>query len=716
MAEKQPEQENKEKEKILITSALPYVNNIPHIGNIVGSHLPADIFARFMRTLNYDVTFVGGADEHGTPIEIAAQKKNLNPKELCDYYYNIHKKIYEWLNISYDIFSRTSNEIHHSTTQEFFTQIYKNGYIKEGKISLPYCEKCNRVLPDRYVEGTCPNCGYEKARGDQCEMCGNMLNPTELKNPKCAICGSKPEIVERTHLFFELNKLSTQLDEWIKSKKGIWKDNVIAESLGWIKEGLKERCITRDIKWGIKVPLENFKDNVFYVWFDAPIGYISFTKELGKNLWEKDSKADNVRIYHFIGKDNIIFHTIFWPAMLLANNKFNLPYNVVGLQYLNYEGGKISKSQNRGIFCENLSDSGIDSDVWRFYLTFLIPENSDAEWKWDEFLNKTNTELIGNFGNFVNRTLSFIDKNFNGKINFKDINFGDDEKDALNEVREKAEEYKDIMLNMHLRDGLRKILEISDIGNEYMQKKAPWKNLSKDVDDCKKTMYCCALICYELANISHPFLPNSSKKIFEMLNIKECAKFENIYKDNIEFQIKDISPLFKKMDEKIIEEIKEKVTKIGVETKEGKKAEENKEIKTKNEEEKKEIKTKNEEEKKEIKTKNEEENKEIITYEEFKKLNLKVGTIEHAEEIPKSERLIKLTVNLGREKRTILAGIKKFYKPIDLINKQVIVLTNLKPRKMLNIESHGMILAAEDDEGIKLLIPDKKAKEGSEIG
>jgi len=688
----------KPKEKILITSALPYVNNIPHIGNIVGSHLPADIFARFMRMLDYDVTFVGGADEHGTPIEIAAQKKNLNPKELCDYYYNIHKKIYEWLNISYDIFSRTSNKIHHRTTQEFFMEIYKNRYIKEGKIRLPYCEKCNRVLPDRYVEGTCPHCGYEKARGDQCEMCGNMMNPTDLKNQRCAICCSTPKIAERAHLFFELNKLSSTLEEWIKSKKGIWNDKVIAESLGWIKEGLKERCITRDIKWGVKVPIENFTDNVFYVWFDAPIGYISFTNELGKNLWEKNinNNADNVQIYHFIGKDNIIFHTIFWPAMLLANGKYNMPYNVVGLQYLNYEGGKISKSQNRGVFCENLPDSGIESDVWRFYLTFLIPENSDAEWKWDEFINKTNSELIGNFGNFINRTMLFIEKNFNGRINFKDINFGDDEYNLINDIRKKAEEYKKLMLNIHIREGLKKILEISDTGNKYMQKKAPWKDLNKNITNCQRTMYCCVLICYYLANICQPFLPNSSIKIYKMLNLMSEPKFEYVYNNEIEFEIKDVSPLFKKMDEKIINEVKRKVTKIGVETKEGKGSESK------------------EESKKKINTKDKE-NKEI-TYEEFKKINLKVGTIEDAEEIPKSDRLIKLTVNVGKEKRTILAGIKKFYKLDDLLNKQVVVLTNLKPRKMMNIESQGMILAAEDKGGIKLLVIDKKTEKGSEIG
>jgi len=717
---------NKPKEKILITSALPYVNNIPHIGNIVGSHLPADIFARFMRTLDYDVTFVGGADEHGTPIEIAAQKKNLSNKELCDYYYNIHKKIYEWLNISYDIFSRTSKEIHHRTTQEFFMEIYKNGFIREGKIKLPYCEKCNRTLPDRYVEGTCPFCGYENARGDQCELCGNMLNPTELKNPRCAICGSRPEIVERTHLFFELNKLSEQLEKWIKSKKGIWKDSVIAESLGWIKEGLKERCITRDIKWGINVPLEKFKDKVFYVWFDAPLGYISFTNELGKNLWKKDT---NVKIYHFIGKDNIIFHTIFWPAMLLANGNFNMPYNVVGLQYLNYEGGKISKSQNRGIFCENLPESGIESDVWRFYLTFLIPENSDSEWKWDEFLNKTNSELIGNFGNFVNRTLSFILKNFNGKINFKDIKFGEEELNLIKESRKKAEEYKELMLNEHLRDGLKKILEISALGNEYMQKKAPWKTLNEDFDDCKRTMYCCALTVYELANICEPFLPNSSEKIYKMLNLKNdgnnrnsISKFENLYNECIDFEVKDVSPLFVKMDKKLIEDVKQKVSKIGVESKEGKKVEERKEKTNEGEkvEERKE-KTKGSkkveggEKKKENEGKENKEN-EIITFDEFKKIHLNVGTIEYAEEIPKSDKLLKLTVYLGNERRTILAGIKKFYKPADLLNKQVIVLTNLKPRKLMNIESQGMLLAAEDADGIKLLTVDKKTKEGSEVG
>lgn len=656
-----------QKGKILVTAALPYVNNIPHIGNIVGSHLPADIFARFMRILNYDVTFIGGADEHGTPAEVSANKKGISPKELCDYYYEIHKKIYEWFDISYDNFSRTSKEIHHKITQQFFMEIYKNGYIKEGRISLPYCENCKRVLPDRYVNGICPFCGYENARGDQCENCGKMLNPTELKNPKCAICGNTPKIIEKEHLFFDLKKLKQELKEWIESKEGIWKEPIINESLGWIKD-LKERCITRDIKWGVKVPLEKFKDKVFYVWFDAPIGYISFVKEIGKNLWDVE---ENTKIYHFIGKDNIIFHTIFWPAMLIANKKFNLPYNVVGLMYLNYEGGKISKSKNWGIFCENLLNVNIESDIWRFYLTFLIPETSDTEWKWDEFVEKTNNELIGNFGNFVNRILSFVYANFNGKISYDECKFDEKDKEILKKVRELCEEYKNLMLNLRLRDGLRKILEISDLGNKYFQKSEPWKNKRKE------NLYICVLIVYNLSIIIHPFLPKTSKKIHKMLNLNEDIKFENIYKQDLKFKIENPVPLFKKLDKKIIEEVKAKVTK-----------------------------TEN----------TKEEKQEEITYEDFKRVNLKVGTIEKVEEIPKSDKLLKLTVNLGKEKRTIVAGIKKFYNPSELINKQVIVVANLKPKKIANVESNGMLLAAEDDEGIKLLTVDKTTKEGSNIG
>lgn len=655
-----------EKQKILVTAALPYVNNIPHIGNIVGSHLPADIFARFMRINGYEVKFIGGADEHGTPIEVAAIKKNTTPKELCDYYYKIHKKIYDWFNISYDNFSRTSKEIHHKITQDFFMEIYKNGYIKEGKILLPYCENCKKVLPDRYVTGTCPYCGYENARGDQCEECGNMLNPTDLKNLKCSICGNVPKIVEKEHLFFDLKKLKNELKEWIESKKGIMKQGVINESLAWINT-LKERCITRDLKWGVKVPLEKFNNLVFYVWFDAPIGYISFVKEINENLWEDK----NTKIYHFIGKDNIIFHTVFWPAMLLANKKYNLPYNVVGLQYLNYEGGKISKSLNRGIFCENLPNSGIDSDIWRFYLTFLIPEVSDTEWKWDEFIERVNKDLIGNFGNFINRTLTFVKNNFNGIIKWNECNFNDEEKKIIQEVRKKIEEYKNLMINLNLRDGLRKILEISDFANKFFQKSEPWKNKRKEI------LYVCILISYYLAIIIHPFLPNASKKIFEMLNIKKEFNIQEIYNENIDFYVEKIDVLFEKLKKENIEKIKNIVTKIGDTQK----------------------------------------NKEnFVEYEDFAKLKFVVGKILSAEEIPNSKKLLKLFVDIGNEKRQVIAGIKQFYKPEELINKKIILLKNLKPKKIAGLLSEGMILAADDNGIIKLLTVEKDAKEGSEIG
>lgn len=662
--------QNTKKEKILVTAALPYVNNIPHIGNIVGSHLPADIFARFSRISGYYVKFVGGADEHGTPIEVSAIKKNLTPKELCDYYYEIHKKIYDWFNISYNNFSRTSKEIHHKITQELFLEIYKNGYIKEGKILLPYCKNCERVLPDRYVNGTCPFCGYENARGDQCENCGNILNPVDLKNPKCAICKSVPEIIEREHLFFDLKKLRENLREWIESKKGIMRQSVINESLSWINE-LKERCITRNLKWGVKVPLEKFKDLVFYVWFDAPIGYISFTKEINENFWEDK----NAKIYHFIGKDNIIFHTVFWPAMLLASKKFNLPYNVVGLQYLNYEGGKISKSLNRGIFCENLPNSGIDSDLWRFYLTFLIPETSDTEWKWDEFIERVNKDLIGNFGNFVNRTLTFVNKNFGGKISYNECNFNEDDKKVIEEVRKKIEEYKNLMINLNLRDGLRKILEISDFANKYFQESQPWKNKRKE------NLYICVLIVYYLAIISHPFLPNTSKKILQMLNLKKIDISE-IYNENIEFNIKNVEVLFEKLTKEKIEKIKSIVTKVG-------------DIKE---------------------TKNFEEKENFVEYDDFAKLKIVVGKILNVEEVPNSKKLLKLLVDIGKEKRQIVAGIKEFYNKEELLNKNVVVVKNLKPKKIAGLLSEGMILAADDNGVIKILTVDKDAKEGSEVG
>ena len=549
------------RERILVTCALPYVNNVPHIGNIVGSHLPADIFARFCRLLGHEIIFIGGSDEHGTPIEVAAEKLGVTPKELCDKYYEVHKEIYSWLDISYDNFSRTSLPEHHKTTREFFMKIYEHGYISEGKLRLPYCENCNRVLPDRYVEGTCPKCGYENARGDQCERCSALLNPDELIDARCVICGGKPIMKEIKHLFLNLDKLQPELKDWIESKRGIWSPQVYNMAMGWIKEGLKPRCITRDIKWGVKVPLKGYKDKVFYVWFDAPIGYISSTKEWAKKIgkpeeWKKFWKEE-CKIYHFIGKDNIPFHTIFWPAMLLANGEYLLPYRVAGLQYLNYEGDKISKSKGWGIFCENLPKTNLSSDVWRFYLTLLIPETNDTEWRWSEFQERVNKELVANLGNFIYRTLSFIKKNFNSEI--PKAKLSDKDREVLSLGKKYAEEIKKLIFDIKLKEGLKKLLELSDKGNKYFQEQEPWKNKEK----ASTTVYVCANLCYDIAIMLSVFLPKSAEKICKQLGTK-IGSFEDIGKEKIKTgqKIGKIKPLFPKLDDKRIEELKKITSKV----------------------------------------------------------------------------------------------------------------------------------------------------------
>lgn len=549
------------RERILVTCALPYVNNVPHIGNIVGSHLPADIFARFCRLLGHEIIFIGGSDEHGTPIEVAAEKLGVTPKELCDKYYEVHKEIYSWLDISYDNFSRTSLPEHHKTTREFFMKIYEHGYISEGKLRLPYCENCNRVLPDRYVEGTCPRCGYENARGDQCERCSALLNPDELIDARCVICGGKPIMKEIKHLFLNLDKLQPELKDWIESKRRIWSPQVYNMAMGWIKEGLKPRCITRDIKWGVKVPLKGYEDKVFYVWFDAPIGYISSTKEWAKKIgkpeeWKKFWKEE-CKIYHFIGKDNIPFHTIFWPAMLLANGEYLLPYRVAGLQYLNYEGDKISKSKGWGIFCENLPKTNLSSDVWRFYLTLLIPETNDTEWRWSEFQERVNKELVANLGNFIYRTLSFIKKNFNGEI--PKAKLSDKDREVLSLGKKYAEEIKKLIFDIKLKEGLKKLLELSDKGNKYFQEQEPWKNKEK----ASTTVYVCANLCYDIAILLSVFLPKSAEKICKQLGTK-IGSFEDIGKEKIKTgqKIGKIKPLFPKLDDKRIEELKKITSKV----------------------------------------------------------------------------------------------------------------------------------------------------------
>ncbi len=755
------------KEIRLVTAALPYVNNVPHIGNIVGSHLPADIYARYCRLMRYEVMFIGGTDEHGTPTEVSALKLGTTPEKLTDFFHNIHKRIYDWFNFSYDNFSRTSkSKIHYQVTKEIFLQIFRNGFIIEEEEELPYDPKANKFLPDRYVEGTCPYCGYDGARGDQCEKCGRLLDPKELINPRSVITNSPVTFKKTRHLYINLSALEEKLREWIESNKH-WSEGTKSLALGWIKEGLKPRSITRDISWGIKVPyeelwketlekiegeivypveyneeekdqfiksivnalkglnlvvpeeevermkkildevwpnvreffkrynyFEEYKNKVFYVWFDAPIGYLSFTIEKTER-WKRYWSNPDAKIIHFIGKDNIPFHTIFWPGMLIAFNegdpykneivdsKLNLPYNVVGLQYLTYEGRKISKSRGWGVFCEKLPEAGLEPDYWRFYLSFLIPENRDTEFTWREFKEIINKQLIGNFGNFVNRVLTFIYRNYDGEIPEIDMSsLSDEDRLALDALIVYKEKVSRLFEEVKLTEALKTILELSNLGNKYFQESKPWE----DPKGKKNALAISVHIVKALAIMLWPFIPGSSEKLLSMLNYKRDFSWEDI--DKIDLSGKRIEKpviLFKKLSDEELEKIKKIVTKIT-----------NFEKVFKGEKQGTKMSDK-------------------ISIDDLMRIDLRVGRVIEVKDHPNADKLYVLTVDLGSEKRTIVAGLKQYYKPEELLGKYVIVVTNLQPKKLRGIESQGMLLAADDGKVVALLQPDKEVELGAKI-
>jgi methionyl-tRNA synthetase len=551
------------KKRILVCCALPYTNAVPHVGNIVGSHLPADIFARYCRLKGHEAIFIGGADENGTPTEVAALELKVSPKRLTDVFYRVHKRIYDWFEISYDNFSRTSLPVHHRTTQDFFLKINEKGFITKGTMRLPYCETDKLFLADRYVEGRCPVCGYEFARGDQCENCATLLEPEQLINPKCKIDGSTPVFRDSENLFLELEKLETRLKTWITGKKH-WRKQVTSLALAWIKEGLRKRSITRDLKWGVPVPLKGYENKIFYVWFDAPIGYISSTKEWAEKLGTPDKWKDywldsKTVIYNFLGKDNIPFHAIFWPGMLMAHGGLNLPYDVVGLQYCNYEGDKISKSRNWGIFCEKVVESGLDPDIWRYYLAYLIPETRDTEFKWDDFENRINNELVANIGNLVHRTLTFASNFLGGVVDGQRP--GSEEKEVEKRVMDEVDKADEALKEVRIRDAMKSILQIASIGNEYFQRNQPWVLIKENPERCKRVIYWCVNICRILAVLLHPYLPSSSEKIFGFLKQQERPTWKDLNFSLGRVEIEKPEVLFKKLDKKEIEWVKSIVTK-----------------------------------------------------------------------------------------------------------------------------------------------------------
>ncbi|MDP3728798.1 MAG: methionine--tRNA ligase [bacterium] len=672
------------KEKRLITAALPYTNNVPHLGNMVGSHYPADVFARYCRLAGHDTVFIGGTDEHGTASEIAAQQYGISPQELCDHFYKIHKDIYDWFEISYDNFSRSSKKIHHETSNEFLKKVYKNGYISEKKIRLPYCLSCKRELADRYIEGTCPKCAYENARGDQCEHCGTLLDPEKLIKARCKACGSdKIEFKEVQHLFLDLEKLSPKIEKWLVKNKQL-RPQVKNLALAWIRDGLKPRCITRNLKWGIKVPIKGYEHFLWYVWTEAPIGYISSTKEWNKTKWKQYWLNPKAKIYYFVGKDNIPFHTIFFPGLLLAHKNINLPYNVVGLQYLNYERGKFSKSSNRGVFCENLPKADLSPEYWRYYMAYLIPETKDTEFLWSDFQDKINSELVANLGNFINRTITFTNKNFGSQVPTPKL--GTKDKKFLKEIWKQTENIISLYEKVELRMAMDGIMKLSTMGNKYFQENEPWKN----PEHAPTVTYICLNLSKTLALLVQPYLPTSSKKILAMLNNKE-TDFKMLTKQTIKAKqkINTAELLFTKIEDKKIEELKEKTSKITDYFKK--------------------------EEKQMIPSKKQETEPQI-PFSEWEKCKFKIGTIQKVEPHPNADRLYVLQVDLGTEKRQIVAGIRQHYKTEELLGKQIVVFTNLQPAVIRGVESHGMLLAADSEGKSILLSPEKPAKSGSRIG
>ena len=654
--------------RILVTSALPYANGPLHIGHLAGAYLPADIWTRFKRLKNEDIIHICGTDEHGVAITLSARKENKTPKELVDFYHENIKRTFKRIGIEFDNFSRTTKEIHYKLSQEFFLKIYNKGFIEKRQVKQFYCENDKMFLPDRYIFGICPYCGYEKARGDQCEKCGRWLEPTDLKEPKCSICLKEPILKDSFQYFFKLNELERPLRDYIESKKNKWKDNVLNFVNNWLKEGLKPRAITRDLEWGVPVPLEEAKNKVLYVWFDAPIGYISSTIEWDKEKWELYWKDKDTRIVHFIGKDNIVFHAIVWPAMLMAEGSYNLPDDIPANEFLNLMGDKISTSRNWALWVDELLEK-FEPDYIRFFIAYIMPENKDSDFNLYEFKDRVNNELINKFGNLISRVMGFINRFFDGYI--PDVNLNDEEIREFENFKNYIIEIENYIENFEFRKALFTIISAVDFVNAYIDKVKPWNLIKYDEISTKRKMYLIVQFIKSITIAFEPFIPFSSKRILSSIGIKdynwETAKI--ILNSIRNYKISDIGNLYKKIENSEIEEILNILNSRVV--------------------------------------------KDYITYEEFSKIDLRVGKVISAERIEKSKKLLKIIVSLGSEKRQIVAGIGNEYNPEDLINKNVIIVSNLEPKKIMGIESQGMLLAAGEKPVI--LTTEKEVEEGSKV-
>lgn len=710
-----------EPKRYLITAALPYANGLKHIGHLAGAYLPSDIYVRYLRAQKRDVVFICGSDEHGAAITIQALKEGTTPRAIVDKYHSIIKQNFADLGIAFDIYHRTSEPIHHETAQEFFTALYNRGELEEQQSEQYYDEQAGIFLADRYIIGTCPVCGNEGAYGDQCERCGSSLSPDQLINPRSTLTGKTPVKKLTRHWYLPLNKYEHWLRQWIEGEHASdWKHNVAGQCKSWLDSGLQPRAVTRDVDWGVPVPLEDAKGKVLYVWFDAPIGYISATRQWaldhGKE-WEPYWYDKETKLVHFIGKDNIVFHCIIFPVMLHLHGNI-LPDNVPANEFMNLEGDKMSTSRGWSIEMEDYindwikPDNGGESmaDVLRYYLTTILPEAKDSEFTWKGFQEANNSELVAIFGNFVNRSFVLLHKLCGGKVPVLHTDLLDEaDQGMLTQFKISAGKVEDLLETYKFRDALFEVIDLARRGNRYMQEKQPWivarsinenSNAQKLIDNC---LHICLQLTANLAILVNPFLPATARKMCHMMKVVDkILGWENAGKAkllSIGYSLREPTLLFRKIEDAEITVQLDKLKKTAAKALELKQQTEQLNRQSMQEE-----------------VKQAASQKPTIQYDDFAKIDLKVGTIVSAEKVEKADKLLKLEVDLGSEKRTIVSGIALDFKPEEITGKQVVVVANLAPRKMRGIESNGMILMAENGDGKLIFVnPDARAEEGAEV-
>ena len=669
-----------------VTSALPYANGPVHIGHLAGVYVPADIYVRYLRLKKEDVFFIGGSDEHGVPITIRARKEGITPQDVVDRYHKLIKDSFEEFGISFDVYGRTTSKVHSETASGFFRTLYDKGEFVEKTSMQYYDEEAHTFLADRYITGECPYCHAEGAYGDQCEKCGSSLSPTELINPKSAISGSKPVMRETKHWYLPLDKHESWLRKWILEDHKEWRANVYGQCKSWLDTGLHPRAVSRDLDWGIPVPVEGAEGKVLYVWFDAPIGYISNTKELLPDSWEKWWKDPETRLVHFIGKDNIVFHCIVFPAMLKAEGSYILPDNVPANEFLNLEGDKISTSRNWAVWLhEYLRDFPGKQDVLRYVLTANAPETKDNDFTWKDFQARNNNELVAVYGNFVNRALQLTQKYYEGVVPACG-ELTDYDRQTLDEFKDVKAKVEELLDNFKFRDAQKEAMNLARIGNKYIADCEPWKVVKTDPERVKTIIYISLQLTANLAIAFEPFLPFSSKKLRGMLNM-ENFEWNQLGRTDLlaaGHQLGKPELLFEKIEDDVIEAQVQKL-----------------------------LDTKKANEEANYKAKPIREN---IAFEDFEKLDIRVGTVLECTKVPKADKLLCFKIADGLENRTIVSGIAKYYKPEDLVGKQVCFIANLPPRKLKGIESQGMILSAMDYDGsLSVATVEREVKPGSEV-